>query len=216
MKNVQKHHNHVIEQVPPDYYQVGVEKNILQRIWHMNKLHTILGFIDFPAKTILDVGSASGWFISKIQEKFPKTKCYGIDIYDKAIIHGKKLYPKIAFAVADARKMPFKNESFDVVVCTEVLEHVDDPKSVLLEIKRVLRKDGVGVIELDSGSWLFSLSWFLWRKFHGKVWKDAHVHSFNSKKLERIIDSCGFDIIAKKKFNLGMAMAFSIKRKNEA
>jgi len=206
-------HNHVIEQVPVDYYQKGIEGNIFQRIWHNNKLKIVLRFIPGSPKTILDIGCASGWFISKISKKFPKAKCYGVDIYDKGIRYAKKIYPKIEFKVADAHKIPYKENTFDLVICTEVLEHVDSPKSAMFEIKRVLKEEGLAVIELDSGNLLFSLVWYIWRKFWGKVWKDSHLRSFNIKKMEKMIISCGFSILRKEKFNFGMAMVFLISNK---
>lgn len=211
---MKKEHSHtdIIEQVPTNYYQWGVEHNVLQRLWHVNKLNAILGLIQSSPNKILDVGCASGWFLSRVAKTFPKAQCYGIDIYDKAVEYGKKLYPSISFQKADAHNMPFKASTFDLVICTEVLEHVNDPKSALLEIKRVLKKDGFAIIELDSGSILFSISWFLWQKFRGGVWTHAHIHAFTVKKLDRIINSCGFKILHKKKFNLGMAMAFLITK----
>ena len=208
-----KHSLHVIEQVPVDYYQKGIERNIFQRMWHNNKLKVVLRFIPGFPKKILDVGCASGWFISNISKKFPKAKCYGIDIYDKGIKYAKKIYPKIEFKVADAHKIPYGKNTFDLAICTEVLEHVTDPKSVLQEIKRVLKNKGSAIIELDSGNLLFSMVWYMWRKLWGKVWQDSHLHSFNIEKLEKIIKSCGFKILRKKKFNLGMAMLFLIHKK---
>lgn len=211
---MKKEHNHtdIIEQVPTNYYQWGVEHNLLQRLWHMNKLNVVLGLIASSPGKILDVGCASGWFLSKVAQVFPKAQCYGIDIYDKAVAYGKKLYPGISFQKADAHTMPFKTSTFDLVICTEVLEHVNDPKSALLEIKRVLKKDGFAIIELDSGSILFTITWFLWQRFRGGVWEHAHLHSFTVKKLEKMILSCGFRIIKKKKFNVGMAMVFLIQK----
>src|SRR5260221_1082153 len=199
-------HNKIIEQVPLDYYQKGTKNNWFQKTWHSNKLRTVLSLIPNQPKTILDVGCASGWFLSQVQKKFPKAQCYGIDIYEQAIAYGKRLYPTIHFARANAQKLPYSSEKFDIVISTEVLEHVDDPKHVLLEIKRVLKKGGYGVIELDSGSVLFSISWYLWRKFSGKVWNDSHLHSFNVKKLGHLMEDCGFRIIKKKTFNWDMAM----------
>lgn len=213
MKNLS--HKHVIEQVPPDYYQKGIKENFFQRTWHTNKLREVLGEIKNldSFRNILDVGCASGWFLSEISKKYPKASYYGIDIYDKGIGFAKKKYPKFEFRVADAHKIPYKNNFFDLIVCTEVLEHVDDPRAVLLEIKRVLRRGGMALIELDSGSWLFSVIWFLWRKGKGNVWNEAHVHSFNTKKLERMSLDCGFKILKKKRFNLGMAMVFALQKK---
>lgn len=102
-----------------------------------------------------------------------------------------------------------------MVICTEVLEHVENPKAVIIEIKRVLKKEGMAIIELDSGNLLFSIIWYLWRKFAGKVWKDSHLHSFNIRKLEKMIQSCDLKILRKQKFNLGMAMVFLIRKNDE-
>lgn len=209
---INKQHNHIIHQVPVDYYQIGIKNNILQKTWHTSKLKNVLDYISSSPRKILDVGCASGWFISQVAKTFPKAKCFGIDVYDKAISYAQTQYPDIEFKVADAHKIPYENETFDTVICTEVLEHVDDPEAVLSEIKRVLKKDGWAVIELDSGSLLFSIAWYLWRKFNGKVWNDSHIHSFNVKKLESMIIKSGFKIEKKKTFNLGMAMAFSLRK----
>ncbi len=205
-------HKHVIEQVPPNYYQSGVKNNVLQKAWHFNKLNAVLSGIDIKPKTILDVGCASGWFLSRVSKKYPHAKCYGIDIYDKAIAFGKKKYPKIKFSVSDADKLPYRASTFELVICTEVLEHVDDPKKTLQEIKRVLKRNGRAVIELDSGSLLFTIVWYLWRLSRGNVWNHSHLHSFNVKKLERMLKSAGFVIISKKRFNIGMAMVFVVKK----
>lgn len=212
MSRYHKTHAHVIEQVPVDYYQSGVKKNVLQRIWHTQKLRVILGLLPKSPKAILDVGCASGWFLSKISERHPKSSCHGIDVYTEGISYAKKTYRHIEFKVGDAHAIPYKAEKFDVVVCTEVLEHVDDPKDVLLEIKRVLKKNGEAIIELDTGSLLFTIVWYLWRKYQGKVWNDAHLHIFSVKKLEQLIIDCGFEVERKQVFNMGMAMAFLIKK----
>lgn len=48
--------------------------------------------------------------------------------------------------VAPAESLPYEDESFDVVICTQVLEHVDDPPKVLSEIERVLAPGGVAFL----------------------------------------------------------------------
>lgn len=207
-----KNNHHIIEQVPPNYYQKGIEENILQKIWHTRKLEVVLSEIDFYPSNILDVGCASGWFLFQISKKFKKAKCTGIDVYRESIKFGKKKYPRIRFKVADAHKIPYKSGSFELVVCTEVLEHIDKPEIALKEIRRVLKKTGIAIIELDSGSWLFSVVWYLWRLGRGAVWKDSHLHSFNINKLEKMLRKTGFVIKKSKKFNIGMAMVFVVEK----
>ncbi len=52
----------------------------------------------------------------------------------------------VSLEVADARDLPFADEAFDVVVCFEVIEHVEDPESILDELRRVLRPEGLAAV----------------------------------------------------------------------
>ncbi|MEM4271002.1 MAG: class I SAM-dependent methyltransferase [Candidatus Pacearchaeota archaeon] len=202
------------EEVPPDYYQRGVKKNLLQRVWHTGKLKTILDLIDKPPRNVLDVGCASGWFLNEIFRKFPKAKYTGIDPYKEAIAYGKKNYKKLNLVVADGHKIPFPNSTFDLIICCEVLEHVTNPEKVVKEIKRVLTPNGTALIEMDSGNILFKIAWYWWTNIRKGVWQHAHLHSFNAKKLEKTIKRGGLIIIKKKVFNLTMAVAYKTKKKN--
>lgn len=206
MLNVQKI-NKIVRQVPPDYYQRGVKKNILQRIWHTGKLKAVFSLIEKKPKKILDIGCASGWFLSQIAKKYYQADCFGIDIYKNAIIYGKKHYRNLNLKHGDAHKLPYKNKSFDLVICTEVLEHVERPDIVLKEIRRILKPGGISLIEMDSGNLLFRLVWYWWNNICKGVWRDAHLHIFNSKKLEVMIDK-ELKIDKQKTFNFKMAVIF--------
>jgi SAM-dependent methyltransferase len=54
--------------------------------------------------------------------------------------------------VADVKALPFAEQSFDVAICQHVLEHVDDDKSAMAEIRRVVRSDGWAVISVPLGT----------------------------------------------------------------
>lgn len=206
--------NYIWHQVPPDYYQKGIRKNFLQRLWHRGKLSSVLQLADGNNMFVLDIGCASGWFLNQLSIKYPFAKCYGIDVYRNAIQYGKKHYKSLDLAVADAHKLPFSNDYFDLVICTEVLEHVKNPEKVLREIKRVLRPDGKAIVEMDSGNFLFRAIWYWWTNMRKGVWRESHIHFFNAKILENMIKDLGFVIAQKKVFNVTMAVAFLL-RKNE-
>jgi ubiquinone/menaquinone biosynthesis C-methylase UbiE len=194
--------------VPPDYYQKGTKNNLLQYLWHRNKLRAVKSLIDQPPRSILDVGCASGWFLSRLRAYFPKASCTGVDVYPQAIKFGKAAYPQIKFAVADAHRLPFKNRSFDTIVCTEVLEHVVNPLKVLREIRRVAAPQARIIIEMDSGNWLFNLVWSIWTNLRGRVWQEAHLQVFTAAKLKNLIIASGMQIETEKYFSLGMAVVF--------
>ncbi len=205
-------------QVPVDYYQTGIKNNSFQKIWHTGKLRAILDIIEISGvkpKKILDVGCASGWFLSKLAEKYPHFSLVGVDIYKPAIQYGRKVYKNLDLVLADGHKLPFKNNSFDLITCTEVLEHVVEPDKVLEEIKRVLKPNGIAIIEMDSGSFLFTMAWYWWTNLRRGVWRDSHIHTFNTKILENMIKNSGLIITQKKVFNYTMAVVFCLRKKLE-
>lgn len=196
-------------QVPVTYYQQGAKNNFLQRLWHTHKINLAKKIIDkISFQNCLDVGCASGFMISEIAKVLPHANYFGIDIYDKAIKHAKKRYPHIKFKVASASKLPFNSNYFDLILFYETIEHVENPKECLLEIKRVLKREGSLILTMDSGSILFRLIWFVWEKTKGRIWKGAHLHPFHHQQLEQIIEDAGFKIEDKLFSFLGMEVTF--------
>lgn len=200
------------DSVPVDYYQQSVRNSPLQRLWHTNKLKTLCSLIDNSPKKIIDVGCASGWFLSQVHSKFPSAQCVGVDVYKKAINWGKVQYPYLTLQTADVHKLPYKDNSFDVVISAEVLEHVVDPIKVLKEMKRVATPSGIIVIEMDSGNWLFHLVWKIWTKAKGKVWHDAHIQIYNADILKKDIQKAGLTIESTRFFNVGMAVCYKCRK----
>lgn len=199
--------------VPVNYYQTGVKNNFFQWLWHTRKISLAQKIIkDLSFKNCLDIGTASGFMISEIAKKYPGKNFSGIDVYDKAIKFAKKTYPNIKFKVASAEKLPFGNETFDLILCYETIEHVVSPKASLLEIKRVLKKDGTFILAMDSGNWLFRLVWWIWEKTKGRVWQDAHLHPFHHKNLEKLITDNGFKVKKKILTFLSLEVIFVLKK----
>lgn len=206
------------QEVPKDYYQRGVASNILQKIWHLGRLrHTIQLLRQYASMVkkqtkVLDIGCASGWFISEIAKAYPIPGYVGIDVYKDAILYAKELYPAISFRVVDAHKLPFKSNAFDVVICMNVLEHVVNPNKIMEEIKRVLKPGGIILIGMDSENAIFTVCWSIWKKFSGKVWKEAHLHTFNPAKLDNLFKKYKLTIQKKKFIHFGMAILYALQK----
>lgn len=122
------------------------------------------------------------------------------------------MYPNIIFIQADAHFLPLGNASVDLITILETLEHVADPYRTLMELKRILKKNGLIIVEIDSGSWLFQAIWFFWKKFgKGKVWSGAHLTFFNVELLEGLFEKAGLKVEEKKLFNWGMGICFRLR-----
>lgn len=76
----------------------------------------------------------------------------GIDISEEAIRKSKEKYPQFEYWVADATNLPFATDSFEGVVCSEVIEHIPEDKKVYAEVKRVLKDDGWFIV--TTPNWL--------------------------------------------------------------
>lgn len=200
-------------EVPPDYYN---KLNYGQKLWHEWKWLIIKHLITQNHKRpnkILEVGCSNGHLAGFIASLYPKASVVGIDVYEDAIKLARRSYPKIKFKIADAHRLPFRDNSFDLIVCSETIEHVLNPKKVLYEISRVMKKDGEALVEMDSGSPMFRFIWYFWTNFgKGRVWKYAHLHPFTARELENLISANGFLIKQKTLSHFGMAVSFLISK----
>jgi SAM-dependent methyltransferase len=71
---------------------------------------------------------------------------FNIDYYDLRVVYANLSTDKQPDTQADGAHLPFRAECFDVVICSEVLEHVSSPLDVICEIHRVLRPEGTLLI----------------------------------------------------------------------
>lgn len=99
---------------------------------------------DLKGKKFLEVGCGLGYFSNSANKLGAKVT--GVDIGPSLVKINKKLTPKGQFRVASASNLPFKDRSFDVLLSTEVIEHVDNQQKALKEMIRVLKKGGILVI----------------------------------------------------------------------
>lgn len=203
----------VWNKVPVNYYQNGVKNSFFQWFWHTHKINLAKKIIkDLKFKNCLDVGCASGFMVSEIAKSYPALY-FGVDVYDKAITAAKVRYPSINFKVASAQKLPFKDNFFDLILFYETIEHVENPLACLQEIKRVLKKDCTLILTMDSGSLLFRVVWFIWENTKGKVWRNAHLHPFTHRELEKLIKKANFKIKQKIFSFLGMEVTFILTKR---
>lgn len=123
--------------------------------WLIERINTALELAK-PKRgdKILDVGCGDGVitilaakrgaFVTGIDLSLPSIK--------SARSHAKKerVNDRTSFLASDIYNLPFKTESFDKVICTEVLEHLEKPLAALHEIRRVLKKRGKLIVSVPT------------------------------------------------------------------
>lgn len=101
-----------------------------------------------PNHNLLDVGCGPGTITADFAELVPQGKVTGVDAVEAVLEQAKSFaesrgLKNIAFQSVDANALPFPDNSFDVVFCHQVLQHVKDPVGILKEMHRVAKPGGV-------------------------------------------------------------------------
>jgi len=152
------------------------------------RMDKILGFVN-PKEIdkILVIGTGIYPSIEEIlYKKFKIKHITSGDIENKNIENGMKTLPSLNFIYLDAqKKMPFKEDTFDKIILTEVLEHLRDEKIVLYEIKRILKKRGDFILSVPKRRW-FNL--------FNPITYVQHVREYNEKSIRKVLGKNGFKV----------------------
>jgi 2-polyprenyl-3-methyl-5-hydroxy-6-metoxy-1,4-benzoquinol methylase len=110
---------------------------------------------------------------------------------------GKKLLKEVAKKCTSERvvgsilEMPFKKNTFDVVTCSEVIEHVTDPQKAIAEMYRVLKPGGILFLTTPNAFWHFSLR--IAEAFHVRPYQG--LENWQSQTtLRRMFEQVGFQV----------------------
>lgn len=122
-------------------YEKHSNKNPIQQFL-INRFYEKLFEIIKPLKpnSVLDAGAGEGFTLVKLARCKIGKRVEGVDNSERAVKIGKKMYPGLNLIQGDIYNLPYKDNSFDIVLCTEVLEHLEDPGRALEELKRVTKK----------------------------------------------------------------------------
>ncbi len=169
---------------------------------------------------ILDVGCGNG--IISLQLGKDGFNILGIDVSEKAIEKAKDTNPftNVSFAVADAEKLKASGQSYDAIICSEVLEHLHQPGNFLKELYDILNDNGILIVTVPNGTgpreslvtkpmlslrkknnwtWRFVLKLKGILGYSGTTIQSAadnldHVQFFTTKQLEKLSADNGFRI----------------------
>jgi 2-polyprenyl-3-methyl-5-hydroxy-6-metoxy-1,4-benzoquinol methylase len=138
---------------------------------------------------ILDVGCGAGFFLQALPEK--SWLRYGVEIGHEATIAAAHALGKEHIFKGTLIESKFEKASFDVVTFWSALEHTNEPRSNLLEARRILKPDGTIIIQVpNTASYqakIFKGDWF-------SLDAPRHRYHFNLQNLKQILEATGFTI----------------------
>lgn len=153
----------------------------------------------FKFKTLLDAGGAEGYTAHVIKQLFG-VKVEHSELSDEACKRAREIF-KLKSTQADIHDLPFKDNEFDVVLCSETLEHVSNLQRAIKELLRIADKALVITVPHEPKELIEKIK--KEEKFHGHI-HDFDIHSFDFLKNE------GYHIHFQKTFSFFSRFAMAL------
>jgi SAM-dependent methyltransferase len=113
------------------------EPNWILRFARTGRLLELLHTLEFDS--VLDVGGGEGYLAALVRDLFGAGTVHSSDLSAQACLRAREIFG-IRGAAADSNRLPFADRSYDVVLCSEVLEHLSRPVLAISELARIARK----------------------------------------------------------------------------
>ena len=161
----------------------------------------ILKYIE-PNMIVLDLGAGAG-IIPEMNFRGKAKMIYGLDPDERVLTN-----PFLDKAVcAAAEEMTFNDDMFDIIICQNVMEHIEKPELLLGQVKRVMKKSGLFFVKTPNrnhyvslGARMTPLKFHQWyNHLRGRDEEDTFktFYNFNSASTQRkIIPQAGMEIVS--------------------
>lgn len=190
------------EEVGYDFYNRQTNSiNPIRSWFHVTRYEILDSIVDryySQGKKIVDLGSGScEWNVRRLP-------VIGVDLNRNMLEYAKSKGHLIDYKVSNIDAVDFENSSVDIIIISEVLEHIKDYNNLINEIYRVLKPNGIAIVTVPYDTvisfWkpLFFIQCLIQGYIFGNKYyqnKCGHVHSFSPQKVRNIFSSKGFSII---------------------
>lgn len=137
----------------------------------------------------LDVGCGSGTLLEEISTRQPRARLAGVDLSPAMLaLARRRLGSRAILVVADAGRLPFRSQGFDLAVSASALHYWRDPIATLREIRRVLRPGGrIAITDWCADRWIDRL-----RDRFLRLVEPAHFRVHRAAELAGLLAQAGF------------------------
>jgi SAM-dependent methyltransferase len=179
-----------------DFYKSAPEDSHKSASYQQKILNEFLCHLNlYKSSHVLDIGSGLGRNLKTLQQFF--NKIFAVDVSEFALKKSRQNYGNSSdYFVADVHKLPFNGQIFDLVVLTEVIEHLSNQEKAIKTITQVLKSGGHLIISSPNYSNLTGLVKRIKDKKTGhQGWSPWHAHDsglerlMSWKKLRSLLES---------------------------
>jgi len=182
------------EVVVGNVYDKYGTRNPIARALMSGFLRVVRRFYEESAgNSVLEVGCGEGHLLDELTTTRAPALAVGTDLSVALMREARDRYPRqVSFLAADVYNLPFADQSFDLVLACEVLEHLDQPERALREIARVSRRDVIVTVPREPLWRALNLVRLRYVRDLGNT--PGHVRHFSRRGICRLLAS-RFDIV---------------------
>ena len=154
----------------------------------------LIELVDPPGR-VLDVGCSTGYLAERLQQR--GSTVIGIELDGRAAEAARRFCEAVHVGDIETMELPFEPESFDYVMCGDLIEHLRDPEGVLARLRPLLRPGSRLVLSTPNiANWAMRLS-LMFGRFRYTDWgilDRTHTHFFTRKTLRETLEAAGYRI----------------------
>ncbi len=146
-----------------------------------------------PLETVLEIGVGQGFLSGYLSERFPEVRFTGVDLNGADLDHLRRNFPRIEAHEGDVFELSFLGErTFDLVICAEVLEHLETPAVALDQMGRFEPRHAILTVPHEP---YFMLSNLLRGKNVTRFGNDIeHVNHWGTSSFRKLLEQ-RFDVL---------------------
>ena len=148
-----------------------------------------LDLLKFKPSNILDLGSGTGYLAELLLSKFPTSNITCLDLAENMLLECREKIPNSNLIVSDIESMPFKPESFDLIISSFTLHWCEEIEKIFYDVRKSLKNDGIFMFTTVGPNTLREL-----QKAYTYIDIEQHVNSFTDMHMygDSLL-KCGFD-----------------------
>lgn len=184
--------------------------HIKDKAYYANARAEMLQFIPKDAQKILEVGCGEGKFSAILTEQGKETWAIEPDP-ESAEVAAKSLF-KVLHGSIDEKLSEVPDNSFDVIVMNDVIEHLTEPWDDIQKLKKKLKDDGVFVSSIPNVRYAKNLFHVLfkrdWKYSDDRILDITHYRFFTKKSIRRLWEENGYSVQRMKGINRTKSFAY--------
>jgi ubiquinone/menaquinone biosynthesis C-methylase UbiE len=145
-------------------------------------------YLNIEAVSIFDGGCGEGFILNILNKARPIKSCYAIDLDINEVKDASSNLPFCSVRQGSLYEIPFQDDSFDLVICSEVFEHLEYPNKALKELYRVARRHAILSVPREPIWRIMNLARFTYWPAMGNT--PGHINHWTKSAFIEFVSEC--------------------------